>query len=112
MNRLETAIHAAEARKSAIFGEPEGIEINFSTEEQSRAVFSGFDIDYDDLRPIAERAGRFHAEMALRVNLSHSHEAAWTEGLLVGLLAASLPHTFDAGATDGTGPEGDDGVTH
>lgn len=92
--RLTAAFAAAEARKAAALGvenEDDERSINFSTEEQSRRIISGFDIDFDELRPIAFRAGRFFAEMGLDINLTHSHEAAWTEGLLVGLFAATVP---------------------
>lgn len=106
MGRLATAINLADERKLAAIGEENGHEpsINFTTESQTRRVISGFDIEYDELRSLAMQAGAFFSALALQMSLSHTHEAAWTEGLLVGLFAASL--SSEVSDMEVTGPEG------
>lgn len=90
MSHLREAIEAAEERKQAAFGDAVGIAAG---EFEGRAIFSGFDIDHDELNEIAIRAGQvfhsasFNGETGPRLLLS----SAWTEGFLVGLMYGLTP---------------------
>lgn len=86
MTRLEGAIDAAEQRKEAAF--PEGtIGVAFG-EFESRAIFSGFDVDHDELNRYASLAGNVFYAALSQGNIAprHAFAAAWTEGFLIGLM--------------------------
>lgn len=86
MTPLEEAIDAAEQRKEAAF--PEGTIGIASGEFQSRAIFSGFDIDHDELTRISSLAGNVFYAALLQGDTAPRgmFSAAWTEGFLVGLM--------------------------
>lgn len=92
MTKLEAAIEAAEARKAAALGD-ESVGFVTGDNAQSRAIFSGFDLDHDELTELASRiAVYYHASvhegmMGIRPLFS----SAWIEGLLVGLMVNTLP---------------------
>lgn len=108
MTRLERALDAAEDRKQASLGNQSGLRFP-NNELQERAIFSGFDIDYEELTFLAARVGSYFHNSAGNVGLRALFSAAWVDGLLIGLLAASLPDEEPSGqAMDGTCSEGDD----
>lgn len=101
--RLEEAIKAAEARKSASLN-TEQVGLVFSDNDfQDRAVFSGFDLNHADLVETSNRIGWYFTQMASNIGLRPLFTAAWTDGLLVGLLAASLPPDPEPDANAGSG---------
>lgn len=88
--KLAKAIEAAEERKLAVLGDHNGREpaLNLTTEEQSRALISGFDIDYEELIATAQRVAPFFAAMTLEMNSRLTHQAAWSEGFIIGLFVS------------------------
>lgn len=106
MTNLEKAMRQAQARKEAGVGEGAGIVIADS-ETQDRAIFSGFDIDYGELVATSTAVAEFYANAAHRIGLRSLFISSWCDGLLTGLLLASLPPAPDPGVTDGTGTEGE-----
>lgn len=88
MISLADATQAADARKQAAHNMEIGFV--FSGEAQDRAIFSGLDVDYDELAEFATRAGRMFCAYSPEVPLRPLFVAAWVEGLLVGLLAQQL----------------------
>lgn len=103
-SKLHRAINAAEARKQAAFGDVEGIVEGF---QEGRAVFSGFDIDFNQLTEIANAVGLNFSGLASGIALGPLFSMAWTDGFLIGLLAASLPTTEGPESTGDSGPEVD-----
>ena len=96
--RLADACEAAEFRKQAALGLDDDAEsaMTFTTEAQTRAMFSGYDVDYAELQKISERAGRFFAWYALMmVPMRIAAQAAWTDGLLTGIQLERLPRNAD-----------------
>lgn len=92
MISLSDAIHAGEKRKTAAFAHhlPDGGGgIVFSDSEVSdRAIFGGFDVDYEELKSTSITAGQYFASHAGGIGLIPLFTSAWIEGLLVGLLAS------------------------
>ena len=86
MSRLEDALEAAEQRKEAAF--PEGTIGVASGEFESRAIFSGFDVDHDELNRFATLAGNVFYAALMQGDIAprHAFSAAWTEGFLIGLM--------------------------
>lgn len=93
MGKISEACERADERKlAALEGATKTDQtVCFTSEAQTRMIISGFDIDYRELRDISERAGVFFAAMATHFSLRDSHEAAWTEGLLIGLFISHSP---------------------
>lgn len=106
MSALQRAMLAAQGRKMAGFGNQVGMVIADS-EQQDRAIFSGFDLDYDELVATSTSVAEAYTQAAFNLGLGPLFISAWCDGLLTGLLLASLPPTAsDADATDGIGSEG------
>lgn len=100
MSVLEGAIDAANERKKAV-GLPEydpsgaGILTYAETSMDDRAVFSGFDIDYDDLVKYSNIASCVFAQQACNEHpLLPLFRACWVDGLLIGLMVRAnvAPH--------------------
>lgn len=91
MGTLAEAIEAAEQRKEAVLGEEAvGLPgIAFTNESETRALLSGWDIDFEEFVEISQRAGMFFAKCALVASTPETCRAAWTDGFLIGLLLAS-----------------------
>lgn len=90
MTLLTEAIGAAEARKVAAFGD--GVSGLVGDDPlQSRAIFSGFDLDHDELTEMANRVGIYFNAALLDGMMGPRplFSAAWTDGFLIGLLLAS-----------------------
>lgn len=103
-SRLTRAIEAAEARKTAAFGDVVGV---VEGQQQGRAVFSGFDIDFEQLTEVSNMAAMNFSGLASGIALGPLFSMAWTDGFLIGLLAASLPTTEGPESTGDSGPEVD-----
>lgn len=87
MISLSKAIDQAEDRKVAVMGESPGLHFSPS-EEHDRLVFSGLDIDYDELQQVGLSVSRYFHGQSAGVPLLPLFAAAWVDGLLIGLLAA------------------------
>ena len=89
MIALEQAVIAAEERKVAVFGECEpGLEMG--GEQHMRRLFSGFDIDPDELMRIVEHVQTFFHASGAVLPAPFLYGSAWCDGILVGLLLAHL----------------------
>lgn len=88
MSVLEDAARAAEARKAAAIGETINAEIKSPTHLQRAAVFSGFDLDIQELDETAERAGYWFAQLAASGDLAlrDVFSTCWVDALLVGIM--------------------------
>ena len=108
MTQLAKAMEAANERKSAAFADksPQGIALADS-ELQDRAIFSGFDIEYGELVGTSTQVAELYSRAAHDVGLRSLFISAWCDGLLTGLLLASLPPTSEPGDMEVTGPEGE-----
>lgn len=108
VSRLEDAAEAAEARKLAALGD-DTVGVLTADEQQSRAVFSGFDLDFEELNATSARAGTFFAEMVANTEMSLRtiFTLAWTDAFLLGLMVASLPPT--PSESDDPAPSGSEG---
>lgn len=87
---------AADQRKNAALGEPENPNtISIPTQEQRRAIFSGFDLDEDELTDVAERAGSYMANVASSgsMTLPQTFATCWIDALLVGMMVAQVAHS-------------------
>lgn len=102
MTRLAQAMKAASDRKTAAVGDQAGIAFADS-EIQDRAVFSGFDIEFGELISTSTHVAEFYSHAAHNIGLRPLFISAWCDGLLTGLLLASLPPTSESGGTDDTG---------
>ena len=89
MTVLEAAIQAAEDRKRAALGERAGL-VAADDPVQARAIFSGFDLDHDELTATANRLSAYFNAHYLdgMTGIRALFAAAWTEGVLVGLMVA------------------------
>lgn len=96
---MARAIDAAERRKVAGLGLDEPNEnLTWADDLGARAIFSGFDIDYDDLHEASQNIGAYFAIHA-RLSPHFQHlifAAAWTDGVLMGLYIAKLQAEEDA----------------
>ena len=92
MSLLTDAIEAAEARKNAAFGEADHASIELPESFHRRAIFSGYDLDDDELTEVAERAGYYMARIAANGDLPlHTIcSTTWIDGLLVGIMIDKL----------------------
>jgi hypothetical protein len=109
MTSLERAMRAANNRKMAGMAARDDDEgIVFGSELQDRAVFSGFDIDYAELVSTSSHVAEFYSHNAHSLGLRPLFVSSWCDGLLTGLLLASLPPVSESGVKDDTGPEGED----
>lgn len=90
MTRLTEAMETAEARKVAAFGDDASGLVG-DDPLQSRAIFSGFDLDHDELTEMANRVGVYFNAALLDGMMGPRplFSAAWTDGFLIGLLLAS-----------------------
>lgn len=104
-------MEAALQRKMAVTGtEAAGDpEIVYSRGEQdNRAMFSGFDIEHDELKGSSLAVGDFYAENARLIGLRPLFVSCWCDGLLTGLMLANLPSEPSAPeVTNDFGPEGE-----
>lgn len=89
---LEQAFADAEARKNAAVGERSGAEAVQPTKLQRRAVFSGFDIDGEELDNMIERCGYFFAGFASSapVPLHEAFATCWADALLLGMMIGKI----------------------
>lgn len=99
-------MEAANERKTAGVGDDQIGVVLADSDFQDRAIFSGFDIGYEELLATSEAIAGVYAQAAYLFGLRALFISAWCDGLLTGLLLASLPPTPEAGVTDDTGPEG------
>lgn len=106
MSKLEQAMEQAHTRKQLIGQGQQGIVFSDGKFED-RAVFSGFDLEYDELVSTSTNIADLYCQMANLMGLRSLFISSWCDGLLTGMLLASLPpEPLDPGATDGTGMEG------
>lgn len=105
MTKLERAMRAANARKMAGFGDisPSGGITLADSELQDRAIFSGFDIGYEELVSTSAHVAALYSHAAHGMGLGPLFTSAWCDGLLTGLLLASLPPTSEVGGDTGLG---------
>jgi hypothetical protein len=98
-------MEAANERKMAALGatEDETTRLGFGSELSDRAVFGGFDIGYDELTSTSIAVGDFYAKNTHSLGLHPLFVSCWCDGLLTGLLLASLPPTSDPGNNTGAG---------
>ena len=118
MTVITDAIEAANARKLAAGvpelapGEPN--RLHFSEDEMDdRAVFSGFDLNYNELVRVVEAAGTFFTMQACGEHpLIPLFRASWADGFLVGLMVRNnvAPHHEPPGSDDSR-PESESGGT-
>lgn len=111
MTSIEAAVGAAEVRKATIFGDSEdaGLVVTAQGEFRQRAIYSGFDIDMDELADVSHRAGDFFCRMTPSIGLRALFIACWTDAFLIGLLAGqqtSSPTTNPGEETDDFAGEG------
>lgn len=109
MSRLRRAMELANSRKVAGLGsdsQPEGMIVTADSEAQDRAIFSGFDIGYDELVGTSTEVASLYSHAASTVGLRPLFISAWCDGLLTGLLMASLPPTPSPGDNEVTGEGG------
>lgn len=92
MTTLTDAMQAAEDRKTAALGEAEDDTVTLPSEFQRRAVFSGFDLDEEELKEVAARAGSYMAKLAAMSDmpLSQVFATCWTDAFLTGLMVNSV----------------------
>lgn len=103
MTKLERAIRAAEERKLAGLGDAAS-GIHFSSGEQAdRAIFSGFDIGYGELAATSTEVAEIYMRASHSIGLRPLFISSWCDGLLTGMLLASLPPESDPGVKDDTG---------
>jgi hypothetical protein len=107
MRNIARALEAAELRKQAAGVEaPSGTHLKFTSgEDMDRAIFSGFDIEYDELLQAVDNASWFFVQAALSTGLSTLFKACWSDGLLTGLMLAQqvAPHHTSPGDKEVTG---------
>lgn len=104
MTRLEQAMQQAEARKQAGAGHGRQGIVFADSELQDRAIFSGFDIEFDELIGTSQAVADMYCQAARAVGLYSLFISSWCDGLLTGLLLASLPPaTPETGVKDDTG---------
>jgi hypothetical protein len=101
---LARAIDAAEDRKRSALGEPETsdpILMVSGSKLREQLIFSGFDIDVDELIQTSTIASLHFTNWARTYGLVTLFSSAWTDGLLVGLMAAEIARiqTTDEPAT-------------
>jgi hypothetical protein len=96
MSVLTEAIQTANARKTAgLPVEAEPGSLIYGENQDGRLVFSGFDIDYDELLTVIANAGSFFTQQACTNEpLIPLFRACWTDAFLVGLMAGKsvAPH--------------------
>lgn len=100
MGLLTDAVEASEARKAALFGEADSASVEIPDAFQKRAIWSGFDIDQDELDEMAERAGLYMARLAANSDmpLHKVFSTCWVDALLLGMLVNSLQKNRDIDA--------------
>lgn len=108
MSRLKEAMQLANNRKMAAVNaeEDEATRIALGTELSDRAVFNGFDIEFDELAATSTAVGEFYTQNTYYHGLFSLFVSAWCDGLLTGLLMASLPPTPSPGDNEVTGEGG------
>lgn len=110
MSSLRRAMEAAQARKVAGFGDRVSGIVVSDADICDRAIFGGFDIDYDELVATSIAVAEAYTQAAFNLGLGPLFSSVWCDGLLTGMLLASLPPTAsDAGGRDATGSEGGGG---
>ncbi len=94
MTRLEDACEAIGARKAAVFSaaleNDPGVGVVMSDDSQARLMLTGFGVNVDEFQFFATQAGYGFAGLTASFPLPTCCGAAWTEGLLVGLMFAQL----------------------
>jgi hypothetical protein len=96
ITRLEQAMHAANERKIAAVGSEDDGLVIADTDTQDRAVFLGFDIDYSELVATSTQIAELYSRNAHSIGLRPLFISCWCDGLLTGLLLASLPPTSES----------------
>lgn len=100
MSRLQEAMHQANERKQAAVGVQDSELTQMivgDTEFADRAVFSGFEIGYGELVGTSTQVAEFYSQCAHSLGLRPLFISSWCDGLLTGLLLASLPPTSESG---------------
>lgn len=102
MSRLEDAVQAVEDRKQAVFDQHDEAEMIFGSNFQDRVMFSGFDLNYDEMQEIAQRVATAFAAMVVFTSVSpvDLYASAWVEGLLTGMFYGKALVTQDTKVTD------------
>lgn len=110
MSRLQEAMQLANNRKMAAVNtqEEEATRLVLGTELSDRVVFGGFDIEHEELAGTSMAVGDFYTQHAYYNGLHSLFVSAWCDGLLTGLLLASLPPTPESGDKPDSGGEGMD----
>ena len=80
----------AQARKEHVGQGREGI-VFADSEFDDRAIFSGFDISYEELVGTSTAVANMYTQAATIIGLRSLFISSWCDGLLTGLLMASLP---------------------
>lgn len=96
MTKLETAIMLANARKMAGVGDSQQGVVVADNELQDRAIFSGFDIEYGELLGTSTEVASKYWQSTHNMGLLPLFISAWCDGLLTGLMLASIPEEPDA----------------
>lgn len=89
MITLHEAIEISEQRKTTIMGEPEDdtIRMQYSgSVEEDKAIFSGYDIDHDELVEVVEAMTDFYYRVSANVGLKSTFKAAIADALHIGLI--------------------------
>lgn len=104
MSQLKLAMEQAERRKQIVGDGRQGI-VFADDEFDDRAIFSGFDIEYGELVGTSTAVADLYCQASHAIGLRSLFISSWCDGLLTGLLLASLPPaTPEPGAKDDTGP--------
>lgn len=101
--KLTEAVEAANERKQAVgLCEPGDAGLVFSSSsDDDKAVFSGFNVEYDELLDIISRASWFFTHMAPNMGLRPLFAGCWADGLLVGLIMGRASAQEDKCKDDG-----------
>jgi hypothetical protein len=95
MITLREAVQITENRKSTILGDhnpddyEDGVPVRIqyaASEEDDKAVFSGYDIDYDELVEVIAEQAELFCGISLHVGLRYAFRAAIADALHVGLV--------------------------
>lgn len=108
MTVIRDAVRAAEDRKYAAGLSTSGPQqLVFSEGElNDRAIFGGFDIDYDELVATIGQAAAFFSAHAAMQPLIPLFSGCWADGFLVGLMVNSVaPHHDPPGSGVDLPPE-------
>lgn len=89
MLTLHQAIEISDQRKTTIMGQPEddGVRIQYAgSVEDDKAIFSGYDIDHDELVEVVDAMTEFFYRLSAHVGLKSTLKAAIADALHIGLI--------------------------